>query len=84
MDDLKDIVAKRLSELFEKETQDITASRLQTTQGNVSKWLNGTQLITTDNLYRISKVYNVSIDWILGISDVREINGVNIDCFNYL
>lgn len=83
MDDLKDIVAKRLSELFEKETQDITASRLQTTQGNVSKWLNGTQLITTDNLYRISKVYNVSIDWILGISDVRDINGLNIDDLTY-
>lgn len=83
MDDLKDIVAKRLTKLFEKETQDITASRLQTTQGNVSRWLSGTQLITTDNLYRISKTYQVSVDWLLGISDVRDINGLNIDDLTY-
>lgn len=83
MDDLKDIVKERLSELFEKETQEITAGRLQTSQGNISKWLTGTQLITTDNLYRIAKTYDVSIDWILGLSDVRDVNGLNINNLTY-
>ncbi len=83
MDNLKATVAKRLAELFSKETQDVTASRLQTTQGNVSKWLTGSQLITTDNLHRIAKIYDVSIDWILGLSDVRDINGLNIDDLTY-
>ena len=36
MDDLKDIIKVRLAELFEKETQEITAGRLQTTQSNIS------------------------------------------------
>lgn len=83
MDELKDIVKERLAELFNSETQEVTAGRLHTTQGNVSKWLNRTQLVTTDNLYRIAKTYNVSIDWILGLSDVRDINGVNIDNLTY-
>ena len=83
MDDLKDIIKVRLAELFEKETQELTAGRLQSTQSNISKWLNGTQLITTDNLYRIAKTYNVSIDWLLGISDVRDINGLNINNLTY-
>ena len=83
MDDLKDIIKVRLAELFEKETQEITAGRLQTTQSNISKWLSGAQLITTDNLYRIAKTYNVSIDWLLGISDVRDINGLNINNLTY-
>ena len=83
MDELKDIVKERLAELFEKETQEMTGGRLQTSQGNISKWLTGTQLITTDNLYRIAKTYDVSIDWILGLSDVRDINGLNINNLTY-
>ncbi|MBQ3546503.1 MAG: helix-turn-helix transcriptional regulator [Lachnospiraceae bacterium] len=83
MDDLKDIIKERLAELFEKETQEVTAGRLQTSQGNISKWLTGTQLITTDNLYRIARIYGVSIDWILGLSNVRDKNGLNIDALTY-
>lgn len=56
---------------------------MQTSQGNISKWLTGTQLITTDNLYRIAKTYDVSIDWILGLSDVRDVNGLNINNLTY-
>ncbi len=83
MDELKDIVKERLAQLFNSETQEVTAGRLHTTQGNISKWLNGTQLVTTDNLYRIAKTYSVSIDWILGLSDVRDINGLNINNLTY-
>ena len=83
MDDIKEIVAKRLTELFGDETQEITANRLRTVQSNISKWKRAEQLPTTDTLYTIAKVYEVSIDWILGISDVRDINGLNIDDLTY-
>lgn len=83
MDDLKVIVSKRLAELFNNETQEMTADRLKMTQGNVSKWLSAQQLPTTDMLYTIAKVYDVSVDWILGISDVRDINGLDIEDLTY-
>lgn len=83
MDDIKEIVAKRLTELFGDETQEITANRLRTVQSNISKWKRAEQLPTTDTLYTIAKVYEVSIDWILGISGVRDINGLNIDDLTY-
>ncbi len=83
MEDLKEIISKRLAELFEGETQEMTANRLKMTQGNVSKWLSAQQLPTTDMLYMIAKVYDVSVDWILGISDVKDINGLDIDDLTY-
>lgn len=83
MEDLKKIVAMRLTELFETETQDVTASRLHMSQGNVSKLKSALQLPTTDVIYAISRTYDVSVDWILGRSDIREINGLNIDDLTY-
>lgn len=83
MDELKEIVSKRLAELFRNETQEMTANRLKMTQGNVSKWLSAQQLPTSDVLYTIAKVYDVSVDWILGISDVRDINGLDIEDLTY-
>lgn len=81
--DLDKIVSKRLSILFENEVQDVTASKLNVGQGTISKWINGQQMPTTDMLHSIAKTYNVSIDWILGISDIKEINGFNIKEISY-
>lgn len=83
MDDLKEIVGKRLTELFGDEIQEVTASRLRTVQSNVSKWKRAEQLPTIDMLHTIAKVYDVSVDWIIGISDVKDINGLNIENLTY-
>lgn len=83
MDDLKDIIKNRLSEAFRGDTQDVSARKLNTTQGNVSKWVNGQQIPTSDMLREISKAYKVSVDWLLGISDQKEIDGVVLEKLTY-
>lgn len=74
---------ERLAETFEGETQEITSGRLNTTQSNISKWLNGQQTPTTATLYQIARTYNVSVDWLLGLSEVKEIDGVAFDKITY-
>lgn len=83
MDELKDILPSRLSEVFEGETQQVTADKLTTQQGTVSKWLSGQAIPPTDTLLYISKKYRVSIDWLLGLSDEKEIDGVVIEKLTY-
>ncbi len=83
MEDLTKIVAARLSKLFENETQTVTARKLSSTQSNISKYVNGQQLPPADTLKEIAKAYNVSIDWVLGISDDPEINGVLVEELTY-
>ena len=63
----KKAIAERLKEIM-NDSQDTIASKLNMTQGNVSKLLSGTQLPTTDTLYRISEVYWIPTHWILGLS----------------
>ena len=83
MDDLNGIVKDRLSDVFKNDTQETVARKLNTSQGNVSKWVNGQQVPTTDMLYEISKAYDVSVDWILGRSESREIDGLVIEKLTY-
>lgn len=85
MDNRKDITKQRLSEIFQGETQEITAKKLNTTQSNVSKWVNvnSQQLPAPDMLRDISKTYKVSVDWLLGISDRKEIDGVTVEKLTY-
>jgi transcriptional regulator with XRE-family HTH domain len=83
MDNLKKIISERLQELFWNETQNVTATKLNVTQGNISKWMTAQQIPTVDLLYQISKVYRVSVDWILGLKSDREINGIEVDELTY-
>lgn len=78
-----DMLKNRLSEIFKGDTQDVVARKLNTTQGNVSKWISGQQVPTTENLLLISEAYNVSIDWLLGRSGEKEIDGVVLDKLSY-
>lgn len=57
---------ERLHKVFASDTQKQTADKINTTQGNVSKILNGKQSLTLENIYLISKAYGVSVDWLLG------------------
>ena len=83
MNSLKDITKLRLSETFHGDTQEVIAKKLNTTQGNVSKWVNGQQIPTPEMLHDISKIYKVSVDWLLGISDEREIDGIALEKLTY-
>lgn len=83
MEDLNSIVKDRLSDVFKNDTQETVARKLNTSQGNVSKWVNGQQVPTTDMLYEISKAYDVSVDWILGRSKSKEIDGLVIEKLTY-
>lgn len=83
MTELKRQVSRHLAEIFHGDTQEITARKLNTTQGNVSKWVSGSQVPTTDMLYEIAKAYQVSVDWILGISPQKEIDGIVLEKLTY-
>ncbi len=80
---MEDNISKRLSEIFQGDIQETVALKLNTTQGNVSKWVNGQQLPTIDMLREISIAYKVSTDWILGLSDQKEIDGLVIEKLSY-
>ena len=71
MDTNKELVGERLRETFGNDSQECVAQKLNTSQGNVSKWVSGKALPSTDNLLLISNTYKVSIDWLLGVSDCK-------------
>lgn len=67
------IIKKRLKEVFGSDVQEKVAAKLGMSQPNVSKMLTGLQLPTAEVLKNISKVYDVSVDWLLGLSDDRHL-----------
>ncbi len=73
MDTDKELLGKRLKETFGDSSQSDVAQILRTSQGNISKWIAGKAYPSTENLLLIAKHYNVSIDWLLGLSDRKEI-----------
>lgn len=73
MDTDKELVGKRLKETFGSSSQESVAKTLCTSQGNISKWIAGKAYPSTENLLLISKHYNVSVDWLLGLSDRKDI-----------
>ena len=83
MDNLKEILPGRLREAFGKDTQETVARKLVTQQGTVSKWISGTVIPPTDVLLLIAEAYKVSVDWLLGISDEKEIDGVVLEKLTY-
>lgn len=67
-----DSIKERLREAFGSDSQETIGKKLNMTQGNVSKLLSGTQQPTLDTLYRIATVYDVSVDWIMGLSERKK------------
>ncbi len=68
-----EILKKRLKEAFGNESQEKVARRLNMTQGSVSKMLSGAQTPTLDTIFNISQSYCVSADWLLGLSEKKNI-----------
>ncbi|MBQ3546504.1 MAG: helix-turn-helix transcriptional regulator [Lachnospiraceae bacterium] len=69
-----DIIRARLKEAFGRDSQETVGKKLNMTQGNVSKLLSGTQQPTLETIYHVSEIYGVSVDWLLGLSDKKEIH----------
>lgn len=69
-----DIIKNRLREAFGTDSQETVGRKLSMTQGNVSKLLSGTQQPTLETIYHIAVIYDVSADWILGISDNKKVS----------
>lgn len=65
---------KRMREAFGNESQETIGSRLGMTQGNVSKLLSGNQQPTLETVYHVAQVYDVSVDWLLGLSDKKNVS----------
>ena len=63
---------KRLKDL--REDYDLTqaeiAKLLQTTRQQVSKWETGSQMMGVDKYIKLARYYNVSLDYLLGITDI--------------
>ena len=63
-----DVTIERIKELKGADSQEIFAQKINMTQSNVSKMLGGMPP-SASTLIAISKAYDVSVDWLLGLSD---------------
>ena len=78
-----EILRARLREAFGADPQETVAQKLHLTQGTISKILSGAQQPALETMYHVANEYNVSVDWLLGISDKKRItkeNGENNYC----
>ncbi len=77
---LKDILNDRLNDLIAEKKKQGISQRIQANNINIdvsslSNYANGKQLPTAEILFKIAKYYNCSMDYLLGINNIR-----NIDC----
>jgi len=63
---------KRLKDLREDKdlTQADIADLLGTTRQQIGKWENGVQMMGVDKYIKLAEYYNVSVDYILGLTDI--------------
>lgn len=83
MTEFNDVISSRLNELFAGETDYMTASKLNMSPANLNKIRNGKQQPTAETLKLISEKYNVSVDWILGIKEHKDINALDLTTLTY-
>jgi transcriptional regulator with XRE-family HTH domain len=67
---IKDIISKRLNILISENNinQRELAEKTGISEVTISRYINGQRIPTVENLVRIAKVFNVSTDYIVGIS----------------
>lgn len=63
---------ERLKDLREDHdlTQADIANILGTTRQQVSKWETGTQMMGVDKYIKLAKYYNISVDYLLGLTNI--------------
>lgn len=66
---------ERFAELMQEqdEEQKEIAEKLHITPANISNWKTGRNVPSIETLYEICKLMNVSADWLLGLSDYKDI-----------
>lgn len=79
----KDIFIQRFREVMGADTQKQFAEKLNTTQTTISKILNGKSDPSLDTLKTIVKEFGVSIDWLLGLSEEKQIHNVSVHKLTY-
>ena len=73
-----EVTKERLREVFKNDSQKDVGKKLNMTQGNVSKLLTGKQQPTIETIFLIAKVYDVSADWLLGLTEEKKIAKQNM------
>lgn len=73
---MKTIFSERLSKILDDKgmKQNELADLAQTTEATVSRYLSGERAPHTDVLVAIAKNLNVSVDYLLGVTDVPYVN----------
>ncbi len=71
-----EVLTDRLNKIFQDDTQEKIGEKLHMTQGNVSKILSGSQQPTLETILNIAEAYGVSVDWILGRTEKKEITNI--------
>ncbi len=68
---MNELIANRIRELRleNKLSQAQFGEKLSVSQDNVSLWENGKSVPTVEHIIEISKIFNVSADYILGLTD---------------
>lgn len=84
-DDFK-VFSQRLSELMKERhiTQDTLAHALGVKRQTVSLYKSGQSMPDAEQLKNIAKFFNVASDWLLGLSDSRELSGELSQVCNYI
>lgn len=84
-DDFK-IFSKRLSELMKERhiTQDALATALGVKRQTVSLYKSGQSMPDAEQLKNIAKFFDVSSDWLLGLSEAKELSGELSQVCNYV
>ena len=67
------MLAKRLKDLREDNdlTQNHLSKKLNITAASISRWETGQSNPDYDTLIKLAKLYNVSIDYLLGLSEIK-------------
>lgn len=68
-----EVTKERLREVFRNNSQKDVGEKLNMTQGNVSKLLTGKQQPTIDTIFQIAEAYDVSADWLLGLTEEKKV-----------
>ncbi|MCI8820059.1 MAG: helix-turn-helix transcriptional regulator [Clostridia bacterium] len=68
---MKEILAKRIKNIRQENnlTQSQFGEKLSVSQDNVSLWENGKSLPTAEQIINICKLFNVTADYLLGLTE---------------
>lgn len=77
------IVGLRIKEAIGLDSQNKAANRVGCDQSQISKYINGDCQPSVPVLIALSSEYGVSVDWLLGLSDLKNINNIDDNSVTY-